>query len=51
MADGAFDLLDASLAMQVELVNDGGRCCVVFLGSSVVWLLFGFILRLLLLLP
>lgn len=45
MANGAFDFLDTSFAMQVELVNDRGRC-VVF--SSFVGLLRGFILWLLL---
>lgn len=46
MANGSFDFLDASLAMQVELVNDGSGC-VVFLSCSLIGFLLGFILWLL----
>lgn len=52
MANGSFDLFDASLAVQVELVNDrGGGCVVDFLSCSLLGLLLGFILWLLLFLP
>lgn len=52
MATCAFDLLDASLAMQVEFVNDRDGS-VVFLGGcgGLLGLLLGFILRLLFFLP